>query len=150
VSTIHQVKTCSYCGREGDDTQVTCKECGTVYTDPEPEREPNPLHDVTWLRQALIFAAGACFVLFCYFASLGPVIRLFTPAPVITARTTGPGIYSVTTTKQIPVWISIVYAPALSVAGQSQFYYRYIEMWEKPAVEMAPSPTNTVITLNTN
>jgi hypothetical protein len=144
------VKTCSYCGREGDDTQVTCKECGTLLTEPEPQGEPKPPNDLTGLRKTLLFAAGACFLLLCYFASLGPVLRLYTPAPVITGTTTGPGINSVTMVKTFPAWIGIAYYPALALQNESEIYRSYLDRWEKPAVELSPGLTTTVIRLNTN
>src|SRR5262245_8644870 len=118
--------------------------------EPEPQGEPKPPNDLTGLRKTLIFAAGACFLLLCYFASFGPVLRLYTSVPVNTGTATALGISSFTIVKKLPAWIGIAYYPALALRSQSEIFQRYLDRWEKPAVELSPGLPKTVITFNTN
>src|ERR1051325_3253695 len=148
------MKTCSYCGREGADEQVFCKECGTEFTAPEPENEPQEPHDFAWLRKSLMFAAGGLFLFLGYFASLGPVMRLFAGPPMTTQTsingTNISGTYFFTMWRTVPAWIHYVWYPAMSGAVDFEPYRKYLAMWDPPTVVSTSPPPWVLRTMNTN
>ena len=143
------MKSCSYCGREGDDDLVACQECGTEFTAAEPEAEPKPPYDFTWLRKALFLAASACCFMFLYFMSLGPATRLFVDPPIRTVTSNASG-YAVMTWQKTPAWMHFLYYPAYYGGMELEAYRKYVAMWEKPAVQLTPVAwTNFTTTVRT-
>ena len=143
------MKTCIYCGREGDGSQTFCKECGTLLTEPDPRLEPKPPSDFTFLRQAFMFAAVAIFAMFAYFMSFGPALRLFASAP-ITATTSNGLVLSTMVFQKMPAWMNIVYYPVLSGIMDFEPYRSYLHRWNKPAVEVTPAAWSNLTGLSPN
>src|SRR5262245_18979420 len=122
------MKPCSYCGRESQDIAISCRECGTVFVEPdnlESDDKPAEANESSWIQHTLgycgVFVAILCF----YLLSLGPFMRYFgttTRLPAATTATIATAVKTmtsatgttavVTVTRSYPGWVGIIYYPA--------------------------------------
>ena len=121
---LFQVKGCAWCGRDNSDDGSHCLECGSELADPKPAR-PRDWSSIKGVS-GYVFATLAL-VLF-YFLSFGPVTRF----SVTVSKTPA------TTVVSYPIWVGIMYHPALSLTDNASdgtvagLYWRYLEWWQPP------------------
>jgi hypothetical protein len=121
------MKTCSYCGRENQDENDRCSECGTefvVTTEASHESSPAGSAMANMFRLGGLLALAALF----YFLSFGPVSRAYSTVTSTPANpTANPVITRVTIT--YPGWVGLVYYPAILASSGDTVYSRYIRWW---------------------
>jgi hypothetical protein len=133
------MKKCPYCGRENSDTAVYCRECGTQFVALSGSNEPAQSRERTWLEWlglTLRFVGIVLAVGLVYLLSFGPVERYcgsrtrqtLPPATIIVNGQTVIRT-SVRTVSRYPMWVGVVYRPAVMIRG-NQFYEGYLRWWE--------------------
>jgi hypothetical protein len=123
------MKKCDYCDRENTDQSDRCCECGTTLPEPaaeKPTSEPQNRPFLEWLGTSLFYAGSFIVIALLYLLSFGPVDRYCNK--VIT-RTSTTNAYSVTV--RYPLWVGILYRPAIYLRIRSDLYRRYIALWNR-------------------
>lgn len=141
------MKTCSYCGRENENEQAFCKECGTqlpALSAAPPPKKPRDLAGIKFI----LLAISTLFVLFVlYLLSFGPVVHWYvvqsTASPLAVATNGSLALVSsLTYTVSYPTWVDIVYHPLIDFLppgdddGVTGLYQRYLAWWRR-----SPDPT---------
>lgn len=127
------MKKCGYCGRENADKSDRCADCGTSLAQrtaekPSPEARERPL--IEWLWTSMRYAALPVLVALFYLLSFGPVDRYC--GKVATIATTSTAYTTVTkVTVHYPLWVSLLYRPALYLKFRSEIYQLYIAWWNR-------------------
>jgi hypothetical protein len=122
------MKHCAWCGRENPEERIHCQECGTELPDKPIQPRPSQPRDWSSARAAAAYIAATLVFVFFYFLSFGPVTRVF-----MTVSKT-----PTTTTVSYPIWVAIIYYPALSLMDNASdgtvagLYWRYLEWWQPP------------------
>ena len=133
------MKKCDYCGRENSDEAGHCRECGTELVARSGPQEPAQPSDGTlqeWVGVTLRAAGMVLALGLLYLLSFGPVERYC--GRTISQNST-PATYSVNGQTVIrmsvrrvsyPLWVGVVYRPALMLRGNPLFG-SYLEWWDE-------------------
>lgn len=134
------MKKCGYCGRENTDQSDRCSECGNALTEcavnvDQPPTRPQDRAWPEWLGTSLRYAGALITIALLYLLSFGPVDHYCNK---VVTRTSTPSSYTsnrysaVTIVKvRYPLWVGILYRPAIDLRVQSQLYGRYIALWSR-------------------
>jgi hypothetical protein len=135
------VKKCGYCGRENSDRSDRCSECGYALTEipvavKKPATEPEDRAWPEWLGTSLRYAGAFITIALLYLLSFGPANRYCNK---IVTRTSAPASYTsdgyssaITIVKvRYPLWVRILYRPAIYLHVRSQLYRRYVALWNR-------------------
>ena len=135
------MKRCGYCGRENPDKSEHCSECGTALTEsPLPAQKPATDGQARawpeWLGTSLRYAGTLITIALLYLLSFGPVERYCNK---IVTRTSVPGTSTSNTynstitmfTVRYPLWVRMLYRPAIYLRIRSELYRRYIALWNR-------------------
>jgi hypothetical protein len=133
------MKKCGYCGRENTDQSDRCSECGTTLLEPavdKPNGEPENRAFLEWLGKSIFYAGTVITIALLYLLSFGRVDRYCSK---IVTRTSVPGTYTsnaytspiMTVTVRYPLWVGILYRPAIYLNIRSQAYRRYVALWNR-------------------
>ena len=135
------MKKCGYCGRENADQSDRCSECGTTLPEPaveKPKSEPENHTFLEWLGKSIFYAGTFIVVALLYLLSFGPVdhyfIKVVTKTSTSNITMTSPtNAFSVvkTVTIRYPVWVSLLYRPAIYLRLRSELYARYVALWNR-------------------
>jgi hypothetical protein len=133
------MKRCGYCGRENLDQSDRCCECGTTLPEhavetPKSETENHAF--LAWLGRSVFYTGTFIVIALLYLLSFGPVDRYCnkvvtrTSAPATlssNAYTSGITMISV----RYPLWVGMLYRPALYLRARSDLYRRYVALWNR-------------------
>lgn len=135
------MKKCGYCSRENPAQSDRCTECGTALAEistavKKPAIEPQDRAWPEWLGTSLRYAGALITTALLYLLSFGPVDHYCNK---VVTRTSAPAGYTsntynsaVTIVKvRYPLWVGMLYRPAIHLRVQSQLYGRYIALWSR-------------------
>jgi predicted amidophosphoribosyltransferase len=127
------MKKCGYCGRENPDESDRCSDCGASLAEssvrePPIKRHAPPLFE--WLWSSLRYAGPLILIALLYLLSYGPVDRY---CGKVVTRVSTSTTYTRTTKVIVhyPLWVRILYRPALHLRFRSELYQRYIAWWNR-------------------
>ncbi len=127
------MKKCGYCGHQNPDESGRCSECGTSLAEPSGKKsraESEVRLVLEWLWISFRYAGTLILITLFYLLSYGPVDRYC--GKVVTQASTSTAHSTVTkVTVHYPLWVSILYRPALYLRFRSDLYQRYIAWWNR-------------------
>jgi hypothetical protein len=133
------MKKCDYCGRENTDQSDRCCECGTTLPERAVEKSqtrPRNRAFLEWLGKSIFYAGTLIVIALLYLLSFGPVDRYCNK---VVTRTSAPATVSSNAyTSRItmisvryPLWVGMLYRPALYLRARSDLYRRYVALWNR-------------------
>jgi hypothetical protein len=133
------MRKCGYCGCENLEQSDRCSGCGNTLSEistavKEPATEPKERAWPEWLGTSVRYAGVFITLPLLYLLSFGPVDHY---CHKIVTRSSTPASYNsngynsaVTVVKvRYPLWVGLLYRPAMHLRVRSQIYGRYIALW---------------------